>query len=145
MPDKSSPEQPIQRKKIAIRPIAEVRKRHVTFQKRKKGLLKKARELSILCGCDMAVVIFDQQGQCFQFASHDIDKTLSRFESSIAQGSGIFRESKTNADVSAAPNSRLLAGNLIMTTHTHWLFSRLVVVPNFGKAERRRTCARSNR
>lgn len=31
--------------------------------KRKKGLLKKAKELSILCDCDMAVIIFDKHNQ----------------------------------------------------------------------------------
>ena len=41
-----SPRVPVQRKKISIRPIPEARKRQVTFMKRKKGLLKKAKELS---------------------------------------------------------------------------------------------------
>jgi hypothetical protein len=100
-----SPREPQQRKKISIRPIPEARKRQVTFMKRKKGLLKKAKELSILCDCDMAVLIFDKHNQCFQFASGDIEKTLERFERSITEGSGVYRESKTNKDVRGASST----------------------------------------
>ena len=89
---------PVQRKKISIRPIPEARKRQVTFMKRKKGLLKKAKELSILCNCEMAVLIFDKHKQCFQFASGDIEETLARFEEAVEDPS-MQREHKTNADV----------------------------------------------
>ncbi len=92
------PREPVQRKKISIRPIPEARKRQVTFMKRKKGLLKKAKELSILCNCDMAVLIFDKNNQCFQFASGDIAETLARFEQA-AKDPDVQREHKTNADV----------------------------------------------
>jgi hypothetical protein len=99
-PDES-PRVPVQRKKISIRPIPEARKRQVTFMKRKKGLLKKAKELSILCNCEMAVLIFDKHNQCFQFASGDVEETLARFERSAADPA-VQREHKTNADVRAA-------------------------------------------
>ena len=33
----------------------------VTFKKRRNGLIKKAYELSILCGCQVALVIFDSK------------------------------------------------------------------------------------
>lgn len=45
------------RKKIVIRRINDIKKRSTTYMKRKKGLLKKAMELSILCGCDVSVII----------------------------------------------------------------------------------------
>ena len=35
--------------------------RNVTFCKRKKGLIKKAMELSIICDQDVAVYIFDRE------------------------------------------------------------------------------------
>ena len=37
-----------------------------TFAKRKAGLLKKAMELSVLCGADVAVVVFDARGQRYE-------------------------------------------------------------------------------
>lgn len=52
----------------------------VTFTKRKNGLLKKARELSILCDCDIAVLIFNNaSGRCFEFSSDETSRTLTRF------------------------------------------------------------------
>ena len=49
------------RKKIIIRKIQDERSRHATFAKRKNGLIKKAMELSVLCGCDIALVMFNSQ------------------------------------------------------------------------------------
>jgi hypothetical protein len=46
------------RKKIAIERIADHRRRQVTFSRRKVGLMKKAYELSVLCNCDIGLLIF---------------------------------------------------------------------------------------
>lgn len=68
------------RKKIKIERIPDERNRSVTFTKRKNGLLKKARELSILCDCDIAVLIFNNaSGRCFEFSSDETSRTLTRF------------------------------------------------------------------
>ena len=48
------------RKKIRITKILDERSRAATFAKRKHGLLKKAIELSILCDCEIALIIFNQ-------------------------------------------------------------------------------------
>lgn len=45
------------RKKIKIKMIGDAKKRSTTFNKRKKGLLKKAMELSILCGCEVSLIV----------------------------------------------------------------------------------------
>ena len=49
------------RKKIIIRKIQDERSRHATFAKRKNGLIKKAMELGVLCGCEIALVMFNSQ------------------------------------------------------------------------------------
>jgi len=49
----------------------------VPFTKRKTGLLKKAREPPILCDCETAV--HNTNGRCFEFASGDTSRTLTRF------------------------------------------------------------------
>ncbi|KAJ2469178.1 Myocyte-specific enhancer factor 2C [Coemansia sp. RSA 2322] len=67
------------RKKIKIQTIKDERNRQVTFLKRKAGLLKKAYELSVLCDCEIAVVIFSSQNKLVQYASTNMDKVLMRY------------------------------------------------------------------
>lgn len=57
------------RGKIEIKKIENVNSRQVTFSKRRGGLLKKARELSILCDAQVAVIIFSGTGKLYEFAS----------------------------------------------------------------------------
>ena len=45
--------------------IHNVAKRKVTSSKRKRGLLKKAIELSVMCGLDIFMIIFDKEKQKF--------------------------------------------------------------------------------
>lgn len=67
------------RKKIQIARISDERNRQVTFTKRKFGLMKKAYELSVLCDCELAVIIFNSHGKLFQYASNDMDKVLLKY------------------------------------------------------------------
>ncbi|KAJ1974866.1 hypothetical protein H4R35_003409 [Dimargaris xerosporica] len=82
------------RKKIKIQPIADERGRQVTFLKRKQGLMKKAYELSVLCDCQIALIIFTSNDKLVQFSSSpDIDPILLRYTQTEAP-----QESKTNLD-----------------------------------------------
>ncbi|CAM8915561.1 unnamed protein product [Rhodiola kirilowii] len=58
------------RGKIVIERINNTTSRQVTFSKRRKGLLKKARELSILCDVQVGVMIFSSTGKLYEFASN---------------------------------------------------------------------------
>lgn len=49
------------RKKIAIKKIKDERRRLVTFHRRRLGLIKKAYELSMLCDCEIGVMIFSKE------------------------------------------------------------------------------------
>ncbi len=51
----------------------------VTFTKRKFGLMKKAYELSVLCDCEISVIIFNSHNKLFQYASTDMDKILLKY------------------------------------------------------------------
>lgn len=43
--------------------------RQVTFSKRRKGLIKKAYELSVLCDAEVGLIIFSGRGKPFEFGS----------------------------------------------------------------------------
>ncbi|CAN6914605.1 unnamed protein product [Brassica oleracea] len=59
------------RGKIEIKRIENVTSRQVTFSKRRKGLLKKAHELSVLCDAQVAAIVFSQKGRLYDFASSE--------------------------------------------------------------------------
>ncbi|KAK3610263.1 hypothetical protein CHS0354_022326 [Potamilus streckersoni] len=67
------------RKKIQICRINDERNRQVTFTKRKFGLMKKAYELSVLCDCEIALIIFTTNNKLYQYASSDMDKVLLKY------------------------------------------------------------------
>ncbi|KAJ3679379.1 hypothetical protein LUZ60_017390 [Juncus effusus] len=75
------------RQKIEISPIEKEESRQVTFSKRKGGLFKKANELSILCGANIAVIVFSPAGKPFCFGHPSVQSVLDRYlssESSLA-------------------------------------------------------------
>lgn len=57
------------RGKVEIKKIENKVHRQVTFCKRRGGLIKKARELSVLCDADVALIIFSSRGKLCEFAS----------------------------------------------------------------------------
>lgn len=70
------------------------RNRQVTFTKRKFGLMKKAYELSVLCDCEIALIIFNSTNKLFQYASTDMDKVLLKYTEYNEP-----HESRTNSDI----------------------------------------------
>lgn len=57
------------REKIKIKKIDNVTARQVTFSKRRRGLFKKAQELSVLCDAEVALIVFSATGKLFDYAS----------------------------------------------------------------------------
>ncbi|URD78164.1 hypothetical protein MUK42_07139 [Musa troglodytarum] len=57
------------RGKREMKRIENATSRQVTFSKRRKGLLKKAFELSVLCDVEVALIIFSSGGKLYEFAS----------------------------------------------------------------------------
>ncbi|XP_023642287.1 MADS-box transcription factor ANR1 isoform X1 [Capsella rubella] len=64
------------RGKIVIKRIDNSTSRQVTFSKRRSGLLKKAKELSILCDAEVGVIIFSSTGKLYDYASNSSMKTV---------------------------------------------------------------------
>ncbi|KAF5176593.1 Mads box transcription factor [Thalictrum thalictroides] len=57
------------RGKVQMKRIENLVHRQVTFCKRRAGLLKKAKELSILCDADVGVIIFSNNGKLYDLST----------------------------------------------------------------------------
>ncbi|XP_057468708.1 MADS-box transcription factor 27-like [Actinidia eriantha] len=70
------------RGKIVIRRIDNSTSRQVTFSKRRNGLLKKAKELAILCDAEVGVIVFSSTGKLYDYASTSMKSTIERYNKS---------------------------------------------------------------
>ena len=66
----------------------------MTFSKRRYGIFKKAYELSVLCGCEIGIVMLSPNGKLFQYASSNLESLLLKYTEC-----GEAAESKTNFDI----------------------------------------------
>ncbi|XP_024980292.1 MADS-box transcription factor 23 [Cynara cardunculus var. scolymus] len=67
------------RGKIVIRRIDNSTSRQVTFSKRRNGLLKKAKELAILCDAEVGLIIFSSTGKLHDFTSSSMRNVIERY------------------------------------------------------------------
>ncbi|VAH95771.1 unnamed protein product [Triticum turgidum subsp. durum] len=68
------------RVKLAIKRIENNTNRHVTFSKRRNGLIKKAYELSVLCDIDIALLMFSPSRRLCPFSGrHGVEDVLLRY------------------------------------------------------------------
>ncbi|KAK9790147.1 hypothetical protein WJX73_009545 [Symbiochloris irregularis] len=79
------------RKKINIEEIKDERNRQVCFGKRKLGLLKKARELSILCRCEIGIMVFAADGTLHRWNSpqSSMSDLLQRYGDATARAGAV--------------------------------------------------------
>lgn len=68
------------RRKIDIEYIPDKNRRHITFSKRKGGLMKKAYELSTLTGTQMIVICASETGHVYTFATPKLQPLITRQE-----------------------------------------------------------------
>ncbi|XP_047262230.1 MADS-box transcription factor 27-like isoform X2 [Capsicum annuum] len=67
------------RGKIVIRRIDNTSSRQVTFSKRRNGLLKKAKELAILCDAQVGLIIFSSTGKRYEFSNTRMESIVERY------------------------------------------------------------------
>ncbi|KAH9655270.1 MADS-box transcription factor ANR1 [Citrus sinensis] len=67
------------RGKIVIRRIDNSTSRQVTFSKRRNGLLKKAKELSILCDAEVGLIIFSSTSKLYEYSSSRMTSVIERY------------------------------------------------------------------
>ncbi|KAG9129771.1 hypothetical protein Leryth_015464 [Lithospermum erythrorhizon] len=67
------------RGKIVIRRIDNSTSRQITFSKRRNGLLKKAKELAILCDAEVGVIIFSSTGKLYEYSNTSTKSVMERY------------------------------------------------------------------
>ncbi|KAG4388936.1 hypothetical protein AAZX31_09G244500 [Glycine max] len=84
------------RGRVELKRIENKINRQVTFSKRKTGLLKKAKELSVLCDAEVALVIFSPRGKLFTFPddAQSIIKTYDRYRKYSNQDGNVELENQ---------------------------------------------------
>ncbi|KAK4257199.1 hypothetical protein QN277_006819 [Acacia crassicarpa] len=75
------------RVKLKIKKLENISNRQVTFSKRKSGILKKAKELSILCDIDIALLMFSPTGKpiLLQGERSNLEEVIEKFAQLSAQ------------------------------------------------------------
>ncbi|KAG9128687.1 hypothetical protein Leryth_018322 [Lithospermum erythrorhizon] len=68
------------RQKIQIKKIDNLASRQVTFSKRRRGIFKKATELSTLCDAEIALVAFSATGKLFEYSSSSMMQIIERYK-----------------------------------------------------------------
>lgn len=69
------------RRKLEIKRIQDKSSRLVTFSKRRTGLFKKARHLSVICDVDVAAFVISDSGKLYEFCSggYNSNRCISLF------------------------------------------------------------------
>nr|QOC69186.1 MADS transcription factor AP3-1 [Trautvetteria caroliniensis] len=62
------------RGKIEIKRIENQTNRQVTYSKRRAGIMKKAKELTVLCDAEVSLIMFSSSGKCVDFISPTISQ-----------------------------------------------------------------------
>lgn len=72
--------QPKERRKIEIKFIQDKSRRHITFSKRKAGIMKKAYELSVLTGTQVLLLVVSETGLVYTFTTPKLQPLVTKSE-----------------------------------------------------------------
>ncbi|TXG48011.1 hypothetical protein EZV62_027305 [Acer yangbiense] len=110
------------RKKVTIKRLDNMKARQAKYSKRKKGIIKKAKEVSVLCDVDLALVMFSPSGKPSLYVGQDKDlhsvvERLSR----MSVGDREERSSSSRSSISRcippdSPVKVTLGGSNLMET-----------------------------
>ncbi|KAK1438270.1 hypothetical protein QVD17_04076 [Tagetes erecta] len=90
------------RRKLEMKRIEDKSSRLVTFSKRRSGLVKKARHLSVLCDVDVAVIVFSAGGKLYESCSgttNSVERILSRYHERCVEGGEINTTNRASDDI----------------------------------------------
>lgn len=69
-----------ERRKIEIKFIQDKSRRHITFSKRKAGIMKKAYELSVLTGTQVLLLVVSETGLVYTFTTPKLQPLVTKLE-----------------------------------------------------------------
>lgn len=78
--DEHSGKQQKERRKIEIKFIQDKSRRHITFSKRKAGIMKKAYELSVLTGTQVLLLVVSETGLVYTFTTPKLQPLVTKSE-----------------------------------------------------------------
>ncbi|KAM9926345.1 hypothetical protein OXX59_003306, partial [Metschnikowia pulcherrima] len=76
----TSGKQQKERRKIEIKFIQDKSRRHITFSKRKAGIMKKAYELSVLTGTQVLLLVVSETGLVYTFTTPKLQPLVTKSE-----------------------------------------------------------------
>lgn len=104
------------RRKLELKRIEDKSRRQVTFSKRRGGLMKKARQLSVLCDAQVAAVVFSSGGRLYEFCSHNsISEVLDRHKHCNAAEEGVSDDLKMKCELACSSVQKIT--ELAQTVH----------------------------
>ncbi|XWX02108.1 hypothetical protein V2A60_010140 [Cordyceps javanica] len=81
-----------ERRKIEIKFISDKSRRHITFSKRKAGIMKKAYELSVLTGTQVLLLVVSETGLVYTFTTPKLQPLVTK-----AEGKNLIQVRSANA------------------------------------------------
>ncbi|KAL8032288.1 hypothetical protein ABFX02_13G086100 [Erythranthe guttata] len=103
------------RRKIEIKKIEKKSSLQVTFTKRRMGLFRKASELSVLCGAEIAILVQSPADKIFSYGHPSVEALVNRLLHHNGGGGGAF------------PSHELAASGSISTTTRSYSLQRQIV------------------
>ena len=106
------------KRKIQIQQLSNEKTRQLTLAKRKKGLIKKAMELAILCNADVFIQVAGEDKETTLFSSSDLKSMSEIITNDIKKSkkSLLFKEDYEKMYNSAKPSKRRKTTSLNSTT-----------------------------
>ncbi|KAJ6124476.1 Transcription factor MADS-box [Penicillium samsonianum] len=88
-----------ERRKIEIKFIQDKSRRHITFSKRKAGIMKKAYELSVLTGTQVLLLVVSETGLVYTFTTPKLQPLVTK-----AEGKNLIQACLNAPDPAASEN-----------------------------------------
>ncbi|XP_057464558.1 MADS-box protein SVP-like isoform X2 [Actinidia eriantha] len=97
------------RQRIQIKKIDNVTARQVTFSKRRRGLFKKAQELSTLCDAEIALIVFSATGRLFEYSSSSMNEVIERHD---LQGNNLVQLNQPSLELQLESSYAMLSNEV---------------------------------